>query len=36
LAYGNPATLQGWMCECGHKLGEDKKCKACEKQLPAQ
>mgnify|MGYP000710527861 CR=1 FL=1 len=33
LAYGNPATLQGWMCECGHKLDEDKKCEACGKQL---
>ena len=33
LAYGNPATLQGWMCECGHKLDQDKKCKACGKQL---
>ena len=33
LAYGNPATLQGWMCECGNKLDEDKKCKVCGKQL---
>jgi len=33
LAYGNPATLQGWMCECGHKLDEEKKCEACGKQL---
>lgn len=29
LVYGNPATLQGWMCECGHRLDDDKKCGAC-------
>lgn len=35
LVYGNPARLQGWMCECGIKLEfkEDKAvCKACNKE----
>ncbi|MBI4389714.1 MAG: Gfo/Idh/MocA family oxidoreductase [Nitrospinae bacterium] len=31
LVYGNPATLQGWMCECGCRLDENKKCGACGK-----
>jgi len=32
LAYGNPARLQGWMCECGVKLVFGKRgavCKSC-------
>lgn len=24
MAYGNPARLQGWMCQCGHKLQFEK------------
>lgn len=35
LVYGNPATLKGWMCECGIKLdfqkGEKAKCVECGK-----
>ena len=34
LVYGNPATLQGWMCECGYKLDENKKCRQCGKTIP--
>ena len=33
LVYGSPAVLQGWMCECGYKLNEDKKCEVCGKVL---
>lgn len=33
LVYGNPATLKGWMCECGHKLDENKKCGKCGKSV---
>jgi len=33
MAYGNPATLQGWMCECGYKLDENKKCSQCGKTI---
>jgi UDP-2-acetamido-3-amino-2,3-dideoxy-glucuronate N-acetyltransferase len=29
LVYGNPATVRGWMCECGEKLGMDLRCAAC-------
>jgi len=35
LVYGNPATLQGWMCECGVKLqfpNNKAKCQNCQKQ----
>ncbi len=35
LAYGNPAKLQGWMCECGVKLeftNNFAKCKVCPKK----
>jgi UDP-2-acetamido-3-amino-2,3-dideoxy-glucuronate N-acetyltransferase len=35
LAYGNPAKIHGWMCECGCKLKfEDEKavCKDCQKE----
>jgi len=31
LIYGNPATLKGWVCECGQKLEENNKCVLCEK-----
>jgi len=33
LVYGNPATLQGWMCECGYKLNENMKCSRCGKTI---
>ncbi len=35
LVYGNPARLQGWMCECGEKLSFEKEkaiCKVCRKK----
>lgn len=35
LVYGNPAKLQGWMCECGEKLefrNEQAKCNECGKE----
>jgi len=35
LVYGNPAKLQGWMCECGIKLefeGDKAICKVCKKE----
>jgi UDP-2-acetamido-3-amino-2,3-dideoxy-glucuronate N-acetyltransferase len=35
LVYGNPAKLQGWMCECGIKLKfnrEKASCKVCGKE----
>ncbi len=35
LVYGNPAKLQGWMCECGKKLelnGNFARCEACGKK----
>jgi len=40
LAYGNPAELKGWVCECGRKMEELKKerdcikgvCKFCNKE----
>jgi UDP-2-acetamido-3-amino-2,3-dideoxy-glucuronate N-acetyltransferase len=35
LVYGNPAQPQGWMCECGNRLNENKKCKSCGKTLTA-
>jgi UDP-2-acetamido-3-amino-2,3-dideoxy-glucuronate N-acetyltransferase len=31
LVYGNPATLQGWVCICGDRLDENKKCSTCGK-----
>ncbi len=34
LVTGNPATLAGWVCECGCRLDEDKQCGACEKTFP--
>ena len=34
LAYGNPAKLHGWMCECGNRLDNDKKCQSCGKTMP--
>ena len=36
LVYGNPATQQGWMCECGNKLDKQNKCGHCgkERRLP--
>ena len=34
LAYGNPAQLHGWMCECGNRLDNDKKCQSCGKTMP--
>jgi UDP-2-acetamido-3-amino-2,3-dideoxy-glucuronate N-acetyltransferase len=33
LVYGNPAKLQGWMCECGNQLDDKKKCKSCGKHM---
>lgn len=33
LVFGNPATLQGWMCICGNRLDDDKKCNSCGKVL---
>jgi UDP-2-acetamido-3-amino-2,3-dideoxy-glucuronate N-acetyltransferase len=33
LVYGNTAQYQGWMCECGNQLDENKKCKPCGKTL---
>jgi len=40
LAYGNPAQLQGWFCECGIKLAFAKdniaKCSGCGKQYKKQ
>jgi UDP-2-acetamido-3-amino-2,3-dideoxy-glucuronate N-acetyltransferase len=32
LVYGNPATVRGWVCECGEKLEEDMTCAACGKR----
>jgi UDP-2-acetamido-3-amino-2,3-dideoxy-glucuronate N-acetyltransferase len=36
LVYGNPAVLQGWMCECGTRLefrdGADSRCSRCKKE----
>ena len=29
LVYGNPAVVHGWVCACGEKLGEDRRCPAC-------
>ena len=29
LVYGNPATLQGWVCQCGEKLINSLCCSAC-------
>ena len=31
LMVGNPARQIGWMCECGEKLDNDKKCSVCSK-----
>lgn len=36
LVYGNPARIQGWMCECGEKLkfnGALSVCKSCRKRF---
>lgn len=33
LVYGNPAVLQGWMCECGCRMDDDKRCGQCGKSL---
>jgi len=33
LVYGNPAELQGWMCECGNRLDNEKKCDSCGKSM---
>jgi UDP-2-acetamido-3-amino-2,3-dideoxy-glucuronate N-acetyltransferase len=33
LVYGNPAKLQGWMCECGNQLDQEKNCKSCGKYM---
>jgi len=35
LVYGNPASIQGWMCECGDKLefrDERARCNKCRKE----
>jgi UDP-2-acetamido-3-amino-2,3-dideoxy-glucuronate N-acetyltransferase len=29
LVYGNPATMRGWMCECGEKLRDTLQCPVC-------
>ena len=29
LAYGNPAVIRGWVCQCGEKLGQNLVCPAC-------
>ncbi len=29
LVYGNPAVIKGYVCKCGRKLDEDKKCDIC-------
>ncbi len=29
LVYGNPARQVGWVCDCGHKLGDDLTCSQC-------
>lgn len=29
LVLGNPGTVQGWMCRCGNRLDEKKKCSTC-------
>jgi len=31
LVYGNPATVRGWVCECGEKLSSDLTCAGCGK-----
>ena len=31
LVFGNPAKIQGWICECGEKLDESLKCGKCSK-----
>ena len=40
LVYGNPARLQGWVCECGVKLDFDKnnraQCSSCGKVYERQ
>ncbi len=43
LVHGNPARLQGWMCQCGHKLeliegheGEFARCQGCGKSYTRQ
>ncbi|MFA5134743.1 MAG: acyltransferase [Patescibacteria group bacterium] len=36
LAFGNPAKIQGWMCECGTKLsfaGGDAQCATCKRKF---
>ena len=31
LIYGVPATIKGWICECGEKLDKEYKCSRCNK-----
>tara|TARA_B100001123_G_C15301148_1_gene1021081 strand:+ start:872 stop:2401 length:1530 start_codon:yes stop_codon:yes gene_type:complete len=33
LVYGNPARLQGWICDCGCKLDEKSQCSDCGKTI---
>jgi len=33
LVYGNPAKLNGYVCECGSKLSKDLFCSSCSKHL---
>ena len=33
LAYGNPARLQGYVCKCGKKLDDKKRCDICSVNL---
>jgi len=33
LVYGNPATVRGWMCECGNRMDANKQCGHCGKTL---
>lgn len=32
LAYGNPASIKGWVCYCGTKLDKELNCPACRKR----
>lgn len=35
LVYGNPARIQGWVCECGEKLPQEfqtAKCRSCQRK----
>jgi UDP-2-acetamido-3-amino-2,3-dideoxy-glucuronate N-acetyltransferase len=36
LVYGNPASLKGWVCDCGHQLSDDLSCAACPREYREQ